>query len=324
MSDELQIWAVVLGWNHAEDTIECMQSLAASRDVNLNLVYIDNGSEQSEVQKVLDALPQAHVVKHVDEAGASHNVGVSRGFNGGLKYALEQGADYIFMANNDTAVDPECVKRCLDTARTHPEAGILVPKIFYWDDTRTVWSAGAKYRRFPPVIVMRKTSGPDDGRFDQEQELEFTTLCTVLVKADALKEAGLMSSNFLFYCEDYDLAVRVREAGYTVRYVPTAESKHKVARVTREGPSKPAFWVTYGRSEAIFQRLHKKYWWMTGPFHNGYVILRSLVEGKWMGMTHWLKGRKEGLAVELKATPRYDDGSVDRTEVVRAPEKVTA
>jgi GT2 family glycosyltransferase len=305
------VWAVVLGWNHAEDTVECLASLAASRPTAPTLLYTDNGSRDEEVRKVLDGVPLAKVVRH------PANVGVPRGFNGGLSWALRQGAEFVFMANNDTILDPDCIATLLRAATEFPKAGILVPRILYHDAKDVVWSAGSRYRRFPPSIVMRKSTIADDPRYRKGADLEFTTLCTVLVRAEALKAAGLMSPNFLYYCEDYDLALRVREAGWSIRFVPEARSWHKVARVTREGPTSPAFWLTYGRSEAVFRRLHADRWWMTGRAHLAYLLLRSLYEGNMECVKRFLEGHREGMRQELRPPARWDGEGVDTVVAVR-------
>ena len=220
-----RLWAVVLGWNHAGDTIECLETLRRSRDCRPTLLYVDNGSDEQEVERVLVRVPEAKVVRH------PRNVGVSRGFNGGLAYALQQGAEFVLMANNDTLFEEGAATRLLAAARLHLRAGLLVPKIYYHEAPEVVWSAGSRYRRFPPSIVMRKTRAPDDGRFDAAGELEFSTLCTVLLRGQALREVGLMNPNFLFYYEDYDLCQRLRDGGYAIRFVPQAKTWHKVERV---------------------------------------------------------------------------------------------
>lgn len=312
------IWAVVLGWNHAEDTIECLHSLKASRGLDpaqggasLKLLYTDNGSTPDQVEKVFREVPDAAVIRH------PKNVGVPRGFNGGLAYALQHGADYVFMANNDTAVAPDCVRILLDAAEREPETGFLMPRIFYYDHKDLVWSAGSRFRRFPPAIIMRKGRSPADA-FDREEELEFSSLCTVLMRGRALKDAGLMDPNIVFYYEDYDLSLRVREAGYTIKLIPAGRSWHKVARITREGQSSPAFWTNYGRSVAIFRRRHRRHRWLTGPVNLAYLLLRAAYEGKPRALPLVLAGLREGRSVALQAVPRWDTPSPDPIEVVRA------
>ena len=74
------VWTLVLGWNHAEDTIECLRSLQASEGVDLKLFYTDNGSTPDQVERVCREVPAATVIRH------PQNVGVPRGFNAGIAY----------------------------------------------------------------------------------------------------------------------------------------------------------------------------------------------------------------------------------------------
>lgn len=304
------VWAVVLGWNHAEDTIECLRSLQASHGIPVRLLYTDNGSTPDQVEKVAREVPEALVIRH------PRNVGVPRGFNGGLAYALRHGADYLFMANNDTTVAPDCVRLLVDAGERDPRAGFLMPRIFYYDQKDLVWSAGSRFRPFPPAVVMRKGRTPAD-TFDREEVLGFSSLCTVLMRGQTLKDAGLMDPNIVFYYEDYDLSLRIRDAGYTIQLIPAGRSWHKVARITREGPSNPAFWRNYGRSVAIFRRRHRDRRWLTGPVSLAYLVLRAAVEGKPRAVPLFLEGLREGRAVELQPAPRWDEPLPDPIEVVR-------
>jgi len=311
LSGSENVWAVVLGWNHAEDTIECLRSIQAGEGVKPTLLYTDNGSEPKQVDLILNAVPEAKVLRH------PKNVGVSRGFNGGLAHALQQGADYILMANNDTIFGADALQQLLAGAGRHPGAGLLVPKIFYHDHPEVVWSAGSKYRKFPPSIVMRSTPSADDGRYDRRTNLPFSTLCTVLLRSETLREVGLMNPNFLFYYEDYDLCQRIRDGGYEIRLVPESKTLHKVERVTRDSTASPSFWVTYGKSYGIFSRFHRRHWWMSGPFHAGYVMARSLYEGGAESLSNFRKGLREGRKVELMPIATWDGEGVDPVEVVR-------
>ncbi len=305
------VWAVVLGWNNSKDTIECLKSLLASRNVRLRLLYVDNGSREEEANSVAQAVPQADVVRH------PQNVGVAPGFNSGIAYALERGADYVFMVNNDTIVDEHTMARLVAAAEADPRIGIVVPKIFYYDHRDVIWSAGSKFRLFPPAIVMRKTRGPDDGRYDRETELEFTTFCAALFRRRMLEDIGLLDPSFHVFAEDYDMSIRAREAGYRIVMAPDAHFWHKVSLSTKAGTPNPGFWIQYGRSEAIFFRKHRKYRWLTSGAHRLYIILRMFYERKPYGLAPFRQGWRDGQAAALKPAPRWNDPDIARGNIVR-------
>ena len=122
------VWVVTLGFNNAQDTIECLTSLSASQGVQIQLLFTDNNSSDDSVARVLAEIPAAHVI----QTGA--NLGFARGFNVGLDYCLQQGADYVFMINNDTVVAPDCIARLLEEAQAQPQAASFTVEKLYVKD----------------------------------------------------------------------------------------------------------------------------------------------------------------------------------------------
>ncbi len=301
------IWAVVVGYNHVDDTRECLQSLVDGGFPEGRIVFVDNASQDDSAAIVHREFPAAVVIQMAE------NTGFARGYNTGMAHAMAQGADFVFILNNDTVADAHTVERLAADARAHPEAGILAPKIFYYDHKDTVWSAGSRYRRFPPAVVLRRTTGPDDGRFDHEPELEFITTCALLFPRAFLEKCGLLDGNFFILHDDYDISIRARQAGFSIRLVPEAHLWHKVSKSTQVGAPNPFVWRHAGRSEAIFRRRHQAaYPWLTGWIHLGYVMLRMVAEGKSYGIKPFIAGFREGQKAELKPVPRWTDSDLDK------------
>lgn len=301
-----RVWTVTLGWNHAEDTLECLDTLRASRGVDLRMLYVDNGSREEEVQRVLGGAKDVDVLRH------EQNVGVPRGFNAGLAWALRKGADFIFMANNDTAMEPDTLARLLEVAEREPKAGILMPVIGYYDAPDVVWSAGSRFRSFPPAIVMNRRLPDARAGGSSCLEMDFSPLCTVLVRAEALKRVGLMDPTYLYYFDDYDLSLRMRDAGYKILLVPGARTRHKVERVTRPGAGSSSFWENSGRSAGIFSQRHRaRHPWLAGYPMRTYLALRAGVEGGGRGLRSFCSGLRAGGRTPLRPIPAWNDDSTD-------------
>lgn len=301
-----QVWSLTLGWNHAEDTLECLNTLRASRGLRLRMLFVDNGSREEEVRRVLDGARDVEVLRH------EQNVGVPRGFNAGLAWALRKGANFIFMANNDTAMEPDTLLRLLEAARQEPAAGIVMPVIGYYDAPDAVWSAGSRFRRFPPAIVMNRRVPAGRAGGSPFPELDFSPLCTALVRAEALKKIGLMDPTYEYYFDDYDLSLRMRDAGYKILLVPDARTRHKVDRVTRPGAASASFWENSGRSAGIFSRRHRaRHPWLAGVPMLSYLALRAGYEGSGRGWRAFRAGLRAGRRLPLKPVPAWNDGSTD-------------
>lgn len=310
-SPQPHVWAVVLGYNHPDVTLECLHSLAQVRYAPFTVLYVDNGSEPAACEQVLQNAPRCGVLR------LEPNAGVAGGFNAGLRHALANGADYVVILNNDTTVDPDFVRHLVDAAVAHPDAGLAVPKIYYYDHPDVVWSAGSTFRRFPPVITMRKTRTADDGRFDRPQALDYATFCVILFSRAMLERAGLMDPDYHFLYEDYDLCIRAREAGFSIRYAPQAHVRHKISLTTGAGTPNPKFWHTYGRSEAIFRRKFRRYRWLTGWTHALYIVLRFVFEGNRYGVKPYLEGWRQGARDPLQPPPRLADADAASSRVLR-------
>lgn len=305
------IWVVVLGFNNVVDTVECLKSIHASEGIKTRLVFVDNDSKDDSVARVLAELPSATVLQ------TGKNLGFSRGYNVGMDYCYRHGARYVLMINNDTVVDTRCLIELLNAAKSNPQAGLLVPKIYYFDHPKTVWSAGSRFRAFPPAIIMRKTKGDDDGRYDRDHELDFATTCALLVTRDFFEKVGLLDTDYFILYDDYDWSIRCREAGLKLIFVPKARLWHKVSKSTGMGTRKPFVWTHYGRSTAFFFRKHSRYRWMTGSFHLVYILARMILEGTYFGVKPFLQGYREASKLPVHVPPVPGRDQADRCDVIR-------
>lgn len=295
------VWAMVLGYNHPEVTIDCVQSLLRSRCKGMVILYVDNGSDIDNAREVLAACPGIRSIR------IPVNEGAANGFNVGLSYALEQGADYVAMINNDTTFEPDAMQKLVDTARARPDAGVVVPKIYVHDHPRILWSAGSRMRTFPPAMVMYKSKGDESPDATYPASPDVATYCIALFPREALRAVGLMDVSYNFFYDDYDHSLRLREAGYEIALAHGARTYHKVSVTGGAGSNKPAFWRCYGNSASVFARKHaRRRPWMTGFPHRWFVILRFLLEGHFYGLRPFLAGVREGRTKELTPVPGWD------------------
>ena len=82
------------------------------------------------------------------------NLGFAQASNMGIEHALGQGADYVLLLNNDTLVDGRLLTELVTVGQSDPQIGMLVPKIYRYGEEARLWSAGARWRRFPPRVTI--------------------------------------------------------------------------------------------------------------------------------------------------------------------------
>jgi GT2 family glycosyltransferase/UDP-galactopyranose mutase len=297
------LYTVILTYNNYEDTEECLRSIQASNTLVRKIIVVDNGSSDQTPQKVKQDFPDVYVIEN------GQNLGVPAGYNVGFRYALEQGADYILMLNNDTVIAPDMIEKLLQQAESDPSTGIVMPKILYYGSNEQIWSSGGRYRSFPPAILMtdkrqKKIQSP-------VRMIEFAPSCGLLIHRRAFKKAGLFDPGYFFLFDDWDFSERVRTHGLNIWYVRDAVMWHKVSRTTK-GPQSPLYWYTMGASIARYYRRHGRPAWLSLPAHVGFFILREF--GLKYNRKFWKdfrSGLRDGMQKPLGNIPQIRKSSLE-------------
>jgi GT2 family glycosyltransferase len=288
--DYPMIYAVLLTYNHYEDTEECLRSLITSESQDLRVVVVDNASSDRTPEKIRLSFPEVHVIEN------KQNLGVPAGYNIGFEHALTNGADYILMLNNDTILDSQMISQLLEVAENDPEAGVLMPSVMYYEKKDQIWSSGGHYRSFPPSILLRDKRASIN---DPVHLIEYAPSCGLLIHRRAFERVGLFDPGYFFWYDDWDFSERVRTHGLHIWSVPYAQMWHKVSR-TIQGSQSELFWKTYGTSITRFYRRHGRPVWFSLPIHIGYIALREFIwKRNWKYLPLFWKGIVEGMQKPL-------------------------
>jgi len=131
----MKIFIIILNWNRADDTLDCLKSVEKLQITNykLQIIIVDNASTDDSIKKIKKGIKSTTSTKGIISKiiGNRTNLGFAAGNNVGVKYALDQGADYIMVLNNDTVVDKNLLIEFLKALKKYPKAGILSPKIYF-------------------------------------------------------------------------------------------------------------------------------------------------------------------------------------------------
>jgi GT2 family glycosyltransferase len=219
---------VVSNWNGKEVTEDCLRSLLASDYPDLRVVVVDNGSADGSADYLSLRFPDVVMLRN------PVNLGFAGGSNQGIRYALENNADYILLLNNDTVVDRRCVSHLVHTAEGSRLYGALSPKIYYFDPPDRLWYAGGAFSLWRGVTELWGRKAVDRGQYDALREVTYVSGCALLARASVLRTVGLLDETFFMYAEDADLSLRIRKAGYRLAYVPMAKLWHKEGFDTRQ------------------------------------------------------------------------------------------
>ncbi len=207
------VYAIVLNHNGKAWLERCFQSLLACCYPQLRVVLVDNGSTDGSVALARSISPQIHVL----ETGA--NLGFCGGNNAGIRYALERGAAYVALLNNDTYFESEWLLRLVEVGEANPQVGILGPVHLVFDGQEfNNWMTSA----FPQLLdVLRRRDQP--GVWLPVERVEGSGL---VAKRKVFEQVGWLDPIFFAFFEEFDLCRRTRAAGLDVAIVPSSKIHH--------------------------------------------------------------------------------------------------
>jgi GT2 family glycosyltransferase len=220
-------FAIVLNWNGRADTLRCLQSLMEVEYPALGVVCVDNGSSDGSQQAIRDRFPQVTLL----EAGA--NLGYSGGNNLGIRHALEHGARWVALVNNDATVASDFIAGFELATRVRTRAGILAGKVYFADRPETIWFAGQRVSELLGYSGRPRGYGrPDGPRYGAIVTTGRAVGALMAISREALDAVGLLDEQLFAYVEDVDWALRVRSAGFEVVFAPEARAWHAVSAST--------------------------------------------------------------------------------------------
>ncbi len=225
------VHVLVINWNGLDHLAACFETLVQSTYQNVRFVLIDNGSTDGSVEFVREHFGADSRVE-ILEAGA--NLGWSGGNNLGIRNAMNAGADYVFLLNNDTATAPDAIALLVKAAEADSDVGALAPKMVLFDSPDIINSVGVE------CSIIGNGWDRGLGRLDQpkwNRAGEVLGVCggAMFIRCSALEHAGLLPDDFGIYLDDLDLSMRIWNAGYTIRSCPEACVRHKFSATMGEG-----------------------------------------------------------------------------------------
>lgn len=273
---------VVLNWNGKEDTLACLESLAATEPSPDTVIVVDNGSQDGSVAEIRRAYPEATVL----ETGT--NLGYAGGNNVGIRHALDGGAEYVWVLNNDTVVDRGALSGLLARMRDATDVGLCGSTLLYHDGPGTVQAyGGGRYDPWTSRMTLVGNGREYGERIDPstvEADLAFISGASVFVRRAFLESVGPMCEDYFLYYEELDWAWRGRPT-FRLGFAPGSVVWHKEgasAGTHRDPRRRSELADCFGvRSRFLFARKFHRHTlpllYLTLPV----LALNRIVRGQW-------------------------------------------
>jgi GT2 family glycosyltransferase len=214
-----RVAVVVPNWNGAAYLEACLASLT-TQTCPAALILVDNGSTDASRELVRRLHPEVRIV------ALPGNLGFAAAANRGIEAALQAGAEFVALFNNDAVAEPDWLAHLLEAALEEPGLGTVTGKLLRMDGRR-IDSTGDQLSSWGWAYP-RGRDESDAGQFDgPEQASVFCgTGGASLYRGAMLTQTGGFDESFFAYLEDQDLGFRAQLAGWRARYVPRAVARH--------------------------------------------------------------------------------------------------
>ncbi|MDO4329866.1 MAG: glycosyltransferase family 2 protein [Lachnospiraceae bacterium] len=228
---EPKVFIILVNYNNVSDTFACLESIQRNNYRNYEVVIIDNKSTDRSCEQLRIKKYGLHYVLIV----AEENDGFSAGNNIGIRYAIEHGADYVLLLNNDTLVDPDFLTELIGYQSNHEECAVAVGKIYYAFERNTLWYAGGSVSPVTTRTTHYEYGKQDAHEINNPIQVSFATGCYMSIRRAVIEDVGLLDEDYFLYDEDTDYSLRLAAKKKKIFYVPSSVIYHKVSASTGGG-----------------------------------------------------------------------------------------
>jgi hypothetical protein len=286
-----KIFIIVLNWNNIKDTLECLESVTSIAYPNFETVFVDNHSTDNSFAIIREKYPNIHLIQN--EA----NLGFAEGNNRGIEYSLKRNAKYVFLLNNDTVVDKNCLIELVNIAEKNPSIGALGPLIYDYFQPGTVCIAGETINWVRGKPSYKRYTMPVE---KEVKDMFSLTGSAIMARDETIKKVGMLDKKYFLFYEDTDWCCRIRAKGFRTVLVPSAKVWHKESKTTGWIYTPTALYFgTRNRLLFMKENANKIEWYIFLIFVLTFSVIRNLYrfagkkqERKWFikGLVDFWKG----------------------------------
>jgi len=262
----------IVAWNGLELLKSCLESVfQGTSRVSYSVVVVDNGSTENIVGMVRREFPKAEIILNTS------NLGFAAANNQALRLYAGR-ARYYLLLNPDTVVSPGALDELVKFADEHPDAGIVGGKLVK-PDGKLDWPCKRSFQT-PEVFFYRALRldelFPHSRRFgkyhltylDENEAHEVDAVCgaLLLVRAETIRQIGLMDERLFIYSDDSDWCFRAKAAGWKVFYFPKARVVHHKSASTKKRSYRMIYWWYHSVWIVYMKSFGKQYNWLTHAF----------------------------------------------------------
>ncbi len=225
-----------------------------------------------------------------------------------MQWALEQGIQYVLPLNGDARLHPDAIAEMLTVVEHENNTVVACPRMYGGsasDDPQRLWFAYGTASLWAGIFRNPAFGQIDSSKWSVPLDMEWVVGCCLLIPRRILQGAGMFDEAFFAYYEDVDLSLRIRKAGFRLRYVPTAHIWHGSLRPPRRDLSEMYRYLSTRNSLWVMRKHASRFgifmYLCLLPCRSLFRIMGMMIHKKWRVIGAELKGIIDGIFAQIGA-----------------------
>ena len=235
---------VVLSWNDWKNTSKLLESIFKSNYNNYDIIVVDNNSNNENFEGLINWCNSKKIkinrinfkpksrdnkksrknlyiyrITEIADIPFAKNLGVARGYNKGINFALKNNYDFIVKLDCDFLVTKNFISGMVQTLKDNRNAATVSPKVYYYlnKKTKIIWWKGLNFSK--NYFRLQRTGKGGDrrvidiGQFKGLIKTDSICGCCVMFRSKILKKVGQLDEDFFFGPEDIEHSNRIKKYG---------------------------------------------------------------------------------------------------------------
>jgi GT2 family glycosyltransferase len=220
---------IIVSYSTREITLECLEKLYKSTGVDLEVIVVDNNSQDKSVEAIRKRFPKVTMIINHE------NTGFGRANNQGMSVSK---GDKILLLNSDCFVTPTTISTLEKAMEVIPDTqvvgcrllnvdGSIQPSYGYFPTLARVVSLMFFIDNIPGIKRFFKSIHVRDlSRYQKATEVDWVMGALVLLKRKVWENTAGFDEKYFMYGEEVEWMYRIKDAGFSIRYIPQAEATH--------------------------------------------------------------------------------------------------
>ncbi len=208
------VFIVILNWNSSDETLSLVKNLNYLTNKDFRILVIDNDSKR-EQKEALTRLGN-HVSRVIYN---TKNLGYAGGNNIGIEYAMNEGADYVWILNPDIRTEPDALELLIESIKKDKSIAAIGPRICFRNDKKKIFSDGGRVDPTRGYFTYHEHSTEyidDHPASKLHYDIDYVDGSAILMQTSAVRKTGLFREDFFLYFEETEWCMRAKRLGWNL------------------------------------------------------------------------------------------------------------